>query len=277
MLLPLPVGAHAPPLPSSPPPQCTQHFNECANFVSSAIVGVRHVTQRAALMGHFIGVAAELRRLHNYSGVNAILAGLGSAAVHRLKHTQVLLPPPIPPPPPLPPPPPHTLTLACPAPRAYAPPLLGVLTPLPAALTQAKLGKKTLAEWEALRELMSHKCRYKEYRADVCRQQAAPPFIPYLGIHLSDLTFLGDGNPDEVDGLLNFSKRQHAAQVLLPPPLPHPTLEVPLHVHPSLPRRSSRSASRGAPRATASARFRAWRTWWTRRRGAPRTTRTSCR
>ena len=33
------------------------------------------------------------------------------------------------------------------------------------------------------------------------------PALPYLGCHLADLTFMFDGNPDEVDDLINFQKR----------------------------------------------------------------------
>jgi len=28
----------------------------------------------------------------------------------------------------------------------------------------------------------------------------SPPFIPYLGIHLTDLTFIGEGNKDVIGG-----------------------------------------------------------------------------
>ena len=42
-----------------------------------------------------------------------------------------------------------------------------------------------------------------------------PPFIPYLGVHLTDLTFVGDGNDDVLpDGAINLGKRQNVHAIL---------------------------------------------------------------
>jgi hypothetical protein len=39
--------------------------------------------------------------------------------------------------------------------------------------------------------------------------QANPPLVPYLGVYLSDLTFIEDGNADTVhNGLINFDKQR---------------------------------------------------------------------
>jgi len=47
--------------------------------------------------------------------------------------------------------------------------------------------------------------------------RSPPPKIPYIGITLTDLTFVEDGNPDFVkDGkLINFSKRQLLAKIIV--------------------------------------------------------------
>jgi len=44
---------------------------------------------------------------------------------------------------------------------------------------------------------------------------AGNPCMPYLGTHLSDLTFIEDGNPNEIDGYINFKKRDMLSGVLL--------------------------------------------------------------
>jgi son of sevenless-like protein len=36
----------------------------------------------------------------------------------------------------------------------------------------------------------------------------------FLGVYLTQLTFIQDGNPDNVNGLVNFSKRHKAAEVI---------------------------------------------------------------
>ena len=107
----------------------------------------------------------------------AILAGLGSASVHRLKATK------------------HRLSAG---PRA---------------------------SWEALSALMAHDGSYRKYRVDLARARRAPPYVPYLGVHLTDLTFVADGNKDTLAEaacepgappreLINLGKRQQVHSIL---------------------------------------------------------------
>ena len=144
----------------------TQRFNEVACVVASALVSTPDVGTRAALFSHFVAVGSELRRLANFNALMAILAALGSAAVHRLK------------------------------------------------ATRAKIGPKSEGLWAALSRLMSHDGSYHEYRLALAAARRSPPFIPYLGVHLTDLTFLGDGTKDELDGSINLRKRQQVHGVL---------------------------------------------------------------
>ena len=55
---------------------------------------------------------------------------------------------------------------------------------------------------------------YKNFRAYL--HNVNPPCIPYLGVYLTDLTFIEDGNKDNLpDGLnINFMKRQRLAEVI---------------------------------------------------------------
>lgn len=41
-----------------------------------------------------------------------------------------------------------------------------------------------------------------------------PPLLPYIGLYLTDLTFLDDGNPDTVNGKINFYKRLRIASII---------------------------------------------------------------
>eukprot|EP00007_Cunea_sp_BSH-02190019_P007766 CAMPEP_0174239598 /NCGR_PEP_ID=MMETSP0417-20130205/15360_1 /TAXON_ID=242541 /ORGANISM="Mayorella sp, Strain BSH-02190019" /LENGTH=1141 /DNA_ID=CAMNT_0015318559 /DNA_START=130 /DNA_END=3555 /DNA_ORIENTATION=- len=79
-------------------------------------------------------------------------------------------------------------------------------------LTWAELDPPVKKLFDTLEEAMSHKSSYKNYRKLL--HSVNPPCIPYLGVYLTDLTFLDDGNPDTIDGLINFMKRQKIAEVI---------------------------------------------------------------
>jgi len=76
------------------------------------------------------------------------------------------------------------------------------------------LPPKSLEIFENLTKLMDGEGNFAQYR-EVLRQ-SVPPVCPYLGLILTDLVFLDDGNPDVVPdtNLINFSKMILIANVI---------------------------------------------------------------
>jgi len=89
--------------------------------------------------------------------------------------------------------------------------------------TWKELKPKTLAQWEALQKLLSNEHNYKAIRVRLDESLAKGPVLPYLGVFLSDLTFIEEGNKDKIDvgkgegqfeKLINFDKRRKIAAVI---------------------------------------------------------------
>jgi len=68
--------------------------------------------------------------------------------------------------------------------------------------------------YERISQLVHSQDNYKTLRNSL--RTLTPPCIPYLGMYLTDLTFIEDGNVDEnQDGLINFNKRKMIAATIL--------------------------------------------------------------
>jgi hypothetical protein len=78
--------------------------------------------------------------------------------------------------------------------------------------TKEEMPKTVLQTYNDLQSALSSNASYKEYRALLAR--TVPPCIPYLGVFLTDLTFIEEGNPDYINGLINFSKRRLVYNVI---------------------------------------------------------------
>jgi len=78
--------------------------------------------------------------------------------------------------------------------------------------TKANMSKAVTAVVAEMEASMSPDKAHKRYRELI--GDADPPCIPFLGVCLTDLTFLGDGNPNMVDGKHNFSKRKVAYGII---------------------------------------------------------------
>jgi len=96
--------------------------------------------------------------------------------------------------------------------------LMAVLAGLNAAAvfrlkwTKDETGKALQQSLRGLERLMNNTGASKEYRNTLTNVN--PPAIPYLGVHLTDLTFVEDGNPDYVGNLINFTKRSLLYEVI---------------------------------------------------------------
>ncbi|KAI9089827.1 ras guanine nucleotide exchange factor domain-containing protein [Phlyctochytrium arcticum] len=79
-------GRHAPSVAAS-----IGHFNFISAWVSTRILVQKKIKTRAKVLGKFMKIAQILRNLNNYNTLMAVLAGVNSAAVLRLRQTRKLL------------------------------------------------------------------------------------------------------------------------------------------------------------------------------------------
>ena len=75
-----------------------------------------------------------------------------------------------------------------------------------------ELPKKSQKMYADLKDILSSESSYKTFRAYLKTCNGA--CIPYLGMYLTDLTFIEDGNPDKTGALHNFSKRIFVSNVI---------------------------------------------------------------
>ncbi|KAJ5075568.1 ras guanine nucleotide exchange factor i-related [Anaeramoeba ignava] len=78
--------------------------------------------------------------------------------------------------------------------------------------TWGEIPRRQIEVFDQLEKEMSSDSSYKGYREAL--KGVNPPCIPYLGVHLTDLTFIEDGNPDFIGNLINFSKRLQISKVI---------------------------------------------------------------
>mmetsp|Transcript_23448 Transcript_23448/g.58675 ORF Transcript_23448/g.58675 Transcript_23448/m.58675 type:complete len:1017 (-) Transcript_23448:81-3131(-) len=77
----------------------------------------------------------------------------------------------------------------------------------------ALLDEKETSLWNSLQEITSNSNNFKSLRHFMKNMPA--PAIPYLGLFLTDITFINEGNPDKTEsGLINFGKMTLLADVL---------------------------------------------------------------
>lgn len=141
--------------------------NLLSGWTSSTVLQKTDVNKRALLVRHFIAIACQCRNLNNFSTMTAIVSGLYSSPVHRLRKTWA-----------------HVPSLA-------------------------------IQQLHGLNSIMQSTKNFASYRAAM--HQVSPPCIPFLGVYLTDLTFIEDGNPDRLrhdERLINFAKQHMTSEVV---------------------------------------------------------------
>lgn len=66
------------------------------------------------------------------------------------------------------------------------------------------VSEKAMSEFKRLSTLMSPQSNYKNYRELLKNRD--PPYVPCVGMYLTDFTFMDDCKEDKIDGLLNIDK-----------------------------------------------------------------------
>ncbi|KAM9518590.1 rap guanine nucleotide exchange factor 1b isoform 6-T6 [Salvelinus alpinus] len=90
---------------------------------------------------------------------------------------------------------------------------LAILSALDSApIRRLEWQKQTSEGLEEYCTLIDSSSSFRVYRAALA--DVEPPCIPYLGLILQDLTFVHLGNPDLIDGKVNFSKRWQQFNIL---------------------------------------------------------------
>lgn len=143
------------------------HSNQITAWVAEAILYQTDLKKRVSLIKHFVFIAEKCRTLSNFSTLTAIISGLNSAPIHRLRRTWDLL------------------------------------------------NARVAMSAEDLNRLMNSSKNFSKYREAL--HQTQPPCVPFLGVYLTDLTFIEDGNPNmsvKARHLINISKRQKTADVI---------------------------------------------------------------
>jgi hypothetical protein len=69
------------------------HFNHVAKWVANMVLIRDKSKHRAPCLEKFMLIATKLRKLNNYNGLAAVLAGINGTAIHRLAQTRALVSP----------------------------------------------------------------------------------------------------------------------------------------------------------------------------------------
>jgi len=167
-----------------------ERFNAISNWVQTEILHKEDVRGRCRVMRHFLLVYREMIALNNYHAALGIASAFNTPAIARL----------------------HITNEVCLS--YFFLPSLSLSLALPPQYLQKKvLSKKEKALFAEMNALTDSSNNWKRLRSAM--ESATPPGVPHLGVFLSDLLFLDEGNADSVNGLVNFSKKRLQAKIIL--------------------------------------------------------------
>ncbi|KAJ3888721.1 ras guanine nucleotide exchange factor domain-containing protein [Lentinula edodes] len=142
-----------------------QTSNRIADWVAESVLSKEDSRKRAATVKHLILVADRCRTLNNFSTMIAIVSGLNTPPIRRLKRTWELV------------------------------------------------SQRHMAQFGACEVTLDSNRNFNKYRSMLA--SVVPPCVPFIGVFLSTLQFIQDGNKDLLsDGVVNFKKRQMASEVI---------------------------------------------------------------
>mmetsp|Transcript_6017 Transcript_6017/g.9086 ORF Transcript_6017/g.9086 Transcript_6017/m.9086 type:complete len:537 (-) Transcript_6017:66-1676(-) len=133
-------------------------------WVASVILWQETLRGRVRAFTKMVNIAQLMLKLNNFNSLMAILAGINTSAIYRLKFTRDQIP------------------------------------------------NATKQLLEELSDLMDPTQSYGNYRQRL--HDVDPPCVPFLGTYLTDITFIEDGNPDYIQGLINYRKRELVFSVI---------------------------------------------------------------
>ncbi|KAJ3774769.1 ras guanine nucleotide exchange factor domain-containing protein [Lentinula raphanica] len=158
-----------------------QTSNRIADWVAESVLSKEDSRKRAGVVKHLILVADRCRTLNNFSSMIAIVSGLNTPPIRRLKRTWELV------------------------------------------------SQRHMAQFGACEVTLDSNRNFNKYRSMLA--SVVPPCVPFIGVFLSTLQFIQDGNKDMVPSpyppsssssssssspllLVNFKKRQMASEVI---------------------------------------------------------------
>lgn len=141
-------------------------FNKVGFWVATEICAVNDLRKRTLVLEKFILIAKYLFKLQNFNDLIAVLFGLNSIPIYRLKKTWAGVP------------------------------------------------QKSTGVFKDLEDKMKADGNYKIYRA--IEYNAQPPYIPFFGLYMKDLTFMNDGNQTYLaNSMVNVEKHRSIMSAIM--------------------------------------------------------------